>query len=236
MTKEFWRKNGIWLLSAILIVGVVASYFIFPDFKQGVHNAWEAIASNDQERIRTWVQRFGILGPIVLILVMAFQIFLLFVPNLLLFIIAIMCYGPVWGTLISLIGVAASSSLGYYIGNKVGPRAIDRFVSQETQDKLAFFVRRYGAKAIFIFRLSSLSTDALGFIAGILEMNFRRFLLATLAGIAPVITLLAIYGKNGKIEKGLLWLGGFALTALVIYFFLDKKKRRSELHQIKGEK
>jgi uncharacterized membrane protein YdjX (TVP38/TMEM64 family) len=235
MTKEFWKKNGVWLVSVLLIAILLASYFIFPDFKQGVHNAWEAIASNDQEHIRAWVKRFGILGPIVLILVMAFQIFLLFVPNLLLFVIAILCYGPIWGTLISLIGVAASSSLGYFIGRKIGPRAIDRFVSQQAQEKIAFFVQRYGVKAIFIFRLSSLSTDALGFIAGILEMNFRRFLVATLAGIAPVITLLAIFGKSGKIERGLLWLGGFALVALLIYFFIDKNNRKQELHKISGQ-
>lgn len=220
------------IISILLIIGLVASYFIFPNYQQGVDNAWEAISSNDQDRIREWVKRFGILGPIVLVAVMAVQIFLLFVPNLLLFVIAIMCYGPVWGTLISLIGVTASSSLGYFIGYKVGPRAIDRFVSQKAQDKLAFFVRRYGVKAIFIFRLSSLSTDALGFIAGILEMNYRRFIIATLAGITPVITLLAIYGKSGRIESALLWLGGFALTALIIYVILDKKKRHEAFDDI----
>jgi uncharacterized membrane protein YdjX (TVP38/TMEM64 family) len=216
----------------VILGSLVACYFIFPEFRHGVDNAWDAVSSNDQERIRSWVKRFGFLGPVVLILVMAFQIFLLFVPNLLLFIIAILCYGPVWGTLISLVGVAASSSLGYYIGNKVGPRAIDRFVGQQAQDKLAFFVQRYGVKAIFIFRLSSLSTDALGFVAGILEMNYKRFLLATMAGITPVITLLAIYGESGRIEMALIWLGAFALAALLIYFFFDRKKRAEALRGI----
>jgi len=150
----------------------------------------------------------------------------------LLFVIAIVCYGPVWGALISLIGVTASSSLGYFIGSRVGPRTIDRFVSQKVQEKIEFFVRRYGAKAIFIFRLSSLSTDALGFVAGILEMNYRKFILATLAGIAPVIALLAIYGKSGKFEQALIWVGAFALAALVIYVFIDKNKRKAAFHEI----
>ena len=220
------------IISISLVAGLVLCYFLIPDFKQGVHNAWDAISSNDQERIRTWVQRFGILGPIVLILVMAVQIFLLFIPNLLLFVIAIMVYGPIWGTLISLIGVTASSSLGYYIGNKLGPRAIDRFVSQKAQDKVAFFVRRYGTKAIFVFRLSSLSSDALGFVAGILEMSYKKFVLATLAGITPVLILLAIYGRNGRIDKALIWLGAFAVAALVIYFLFDRKKRKSALTEI----
>jgi uncharacterized membrane protein YdjX (TVP38/TMEM64 family) len=227
-----WKKYGLPGLAVLVLGSLVACYFIFPTFKQGIDNAWDAISSNDQDRIRTWVKRFGILGPVVLVLVMAFQIFLLFVPNLLLFIIAILCYGPIWGTLISLLGVAASSSLGYFIGNKVGPRTIDRFVSQEAQDKIAFFVRRYGVKAIFIFRLSSLSTDALGFVAGIMEMNYKRFMLATFAGITPVIAMLAIFGNSGKIEKALLWLGAFALAALLTYMFLDRKKRRAAFNEM----
>jgi len=230
--RSFLKKYGMLIISAVLIAGLVVCYFSIPDFKQGIHNAWEAISSNDQERIQTWVKRFGMLGPVVLILVMAVQIFLLFIPNLFLFVIAIMCYGPVWGTVISLIGVTASSSIGYYIGNKLGPRAIDRFVSQDAQDKVAFFVRRYGVKAIFVFRLSSLSSDALGFVAGILEMSYRKFILATLAGITPVLVLLSIYGRNGKIDKALIWLGAIAVTSLVIYFLFDRKKRKSTFTQI----
>lgn len=231
-----WKKYGIPGLGLLVVGGLVAAYFIFPEFKRGVDNAWEAISSDDKERIRDWVKRFGILGPIVLILVMTFQIFLLVVPNLLLFVIAIVCYGPIWGTLISLIGVTASSSLGYFLGGKVGPRTIDRFVSQKVQDKIAVFVRRYGAKAIFIFRLSSLSTDALGFVAGILEMNYKRFILATLAGIAPVLALLAIYGESGKIEQALIWVGAFALAALIIYVFIDKKKRQAAISEVEEMK
>lgn len=230
--EPWWRKNGLIVLSALLIATLVASYVIFPSFKEGVDNGWEAIRSNDQEAMRDWVQRFGILGPIILIVIMALQIFLLFVPNLLLFVIAIMCYGPVWGPLISLVGVAASSSLGYFVGSKVGPRAIDRFVSPKAQDKIAFYVRRYGVKAIFVFRLSSLSTDAVGFVAGILEMNYRHFLVATLAGVAPVLTLLALYGKSGRIENALIWLAAFALFALLMYVFFDRKKRRMAFDEI----
>ncbi|MGC3948696.1 MAG: VTT domain-containing protein [Chryseolinea sp.] len=232
--KSFWKKYGMLIISVVLIVSLVICYFSMPEFKQGVRNAWDAISSNDQERIRSWVKRFGILGPIVLILVMAVQIFLLFIPNLLLFVIAIMCYGPVWGTVISLIGVTASSSLGYYIGGKLGPRAIDRFVSEQAQNKLAFFVKRYGAKAIFVFRLSSLSSDALGFVAGILEMSYKKFVVATLAGITPVLIMLAIYGKNGRIDKALIWLGAFAVTSLLIYVLFDRKKRKTALKEIEA--
>ena len=107
------------LLSILSLLGIATvCYFLIPEFKEGVNEAFHMLTSEDQDEIQRWVKQFGILGPIVLILAMAFQMFLLIVPNILLFAIAIVCYGPVWGALICMIGVFASSSLGYFIGKK----------------------------------------------------------------------------------------------------------------------
>lgn len=185
------------------------------------------ITSEDKDQIRDWVKRFGMLGPLVLILAMGAQMFMLIVPNILLFAIAIICYGPVWGGLISLVGVFISSSLGYVIGKKLGPSAIDRFVSQKIQEKIQLYIERYGMKAVMIFRLSSLSTDSLGFVAGILEMNYRKYIIATLIGVTPVIVLIAIYGTNGKLETALIWLASISLVIFIIYIILDRKNRQA---------
>jgi uncharacterized membrane protein YdjX (TVP38/TMEM64 family) len=219
------RPNWMLWISILILVGLVASYFVFPEYKAGIDEAFDVITSEDQDRIKTWVQKFGILGPIVLILAMAAQMFLMFIPNLLMFAIAIICYGPIWGSLICLIGVFCSSSLGYTIGKALGPKAMDRFLSEKTQDKIATFVQRYGYKAITIARMSSLGTDSIGFAAGILEMNYKKFMIATMCGTTPVIAVIAIFGKNGTVEKGLLWMAGISLTALIVYIIIDYKKR-----------
>ena len=215
-------------ISILILVGLVASYFIFPGFKDGIDEAFDVITSEDEDRINTWVRRFGALGPIVLILAMTAQMFLMIIPNLLMFTIAIICYGPIWGALISMTGVFCSSSLGYIIGRKLGPKAVDRFVSQKNQDKISEFVQRYGFKAITIARMSSLGTDAIGFAAGILEMSYKKFIIATMSGIIPVIGAIAIFGKNGTVEKGLLWMAGISLAALIVYIVIDRKKQRKK--------
>jgi uncharacterized membrane protein YdjX (TVP38/TMEM64 family) len=115
--------------------------------------------------------------------------------------------------------------LGYFIGKKLGPGAIDRFVSQRIQTRIGVFVQRYGMKAVAVFRLSTISADSLGFIAGILEMNYKKYILATMSGVTPLIILIAIYGKNGKVETALFWIAGISLVCLVVYYFLDKKRR-----------
>lgn len=215
-------------ISLGLLAVAVGSYFLFPGFHDGVNEAFDVLTSEDQERTKAWVEQFGLLGPVVLILAMVAQMFLFIVPNILLFMISILCYGPVWGGLISLAGVFSSSTVGYTIGKKLGPRAIDRFISAETQEKICLFIDRYGVKAIAITRLSSFSNDALSFAAGILEMSYRKYILATLGGITPLIVTLAIYGRNGKIERGLIWVAAASLIVLIVYILLDKKKRQRD--------
>lgn len=222
-------------VSLSILAVLVGCYFIFPGFQAGINEAFDVITSEDEERTQQWVKQFGAFGPIILILAMMVQMFLFVIPNILLFMIAILCYGPVWGALISLAGVFASSSLGYAIGRKLGPRAIDKFVSPETQDKICLFVERYGVKAIAITRLSSFSNDALSFVAGILEMSYRKYILATLGGITPLIITLAIYGRNGKIERALIWIAAASLVILVLYIILDKKKRAQHFAKLKKE-
>jgi uncharacterized membrane protein YdjX (TVP38/TMEM64 family) len=226
--KESKGNNLVVWIPIPILAGLVGSYFIFPEFQNGINEAFAVITSEDEERIKTWVKQFGAMGPIVLILAMAIQMFMLIIPNLLLFIISIICYGPIWGSLICLAGVCTSSSLGYVIGRRLGPKAIDKFVSQNVQDKISVFVQRYGVKAIAIARLSSLLSDGLGFAAGILEMNYKKFMIATLSGITPVIVLIAIFGKNGNVEKGLLWIAGISLAILIIYILIDRKKQAAK--------
>src|SRR5690606_11517387 len=126
---------------------------------------------------------------------------------------------------ISLLGVFASSSTGYIIGRKLGSGIVSKLVSVKTQHKISTFIADYGVSAIIITRLASISNDSLSFVAGILGMSYRRYILATLSGITPLVVLLAVYGQNGKIEKALIWIGGFSLVLLVVYIIIDKRRK-----------
>ena len=214
-------------ISIGIVVSLVGCYFLIPSFHEGINNAFIILTSDDKDRIQEWVRQFKAWGPIIIILSMVAQMFALLIPNLILFIIAIVCYGPVWGPVICLGGVFLSSTLGYFIGKKLGPRAIDRFISQNTQEKIKVFVERYGVKAIFIARFSSFSSDGISFVAGILEMSYRKYILSSLAGITPLLIILALYGLNGNIERALIWIAVISFSGLMLYIFIDRKKRRA---------
>ena len=213
-------------ISLGLVACLVGCYFLIPSFQRGVNNAFEIITSDDSKRIRRWVAQFDILGPIILVLLMVVQMFLFVVPNVLVMMVAIACYGPVWGSVISLAGVFASSSLGYMIGRYLGPHTVNKFVSKKVQQKISTFIKEYGVPAIAITRLSSLSNDSLSFVTGMLRMSYTKYILATLCGITPLIVLLAIYGENGKIEKALYWIAGASVLFLIAYIIFDKRRKR----------
>lgn len=221
-----WRNKLHLVVPASLLGLLFISYFLFPAFQESINEAFEVLTSDDEELIEAWVAQFGILGPLVIILAMAVQMFMFFVPNILLMMIAIISYGPVWGSLISLAGVFTASSLGYLIGCKLSPVTLERYVSATNQQKIAVFLRDYGLWAIMITRLCSFSNDALSFVAGILQMKYHRYILATLTGITPLIVMLALFGRNGKIEKALIVVAIVSFAMLIAYIYIDKRRKK----------
>jgi len=220
------KINTPFIISLSLIAILVAGYFFIPPYKNGIDDAYRVLTSKNEKLVREWVEQFGIGGPIVLILLMVLQMFLFVVPNILVMMISIVSYGPIWGSVISFLGVFASSSVGYAIGRKLGPYTLNRLVSQKILVKLVSFLENYGVGAIAITRLASLSNDSLSIAAGLLRMSYRKYILATLTGIAPLIVLLAIYGKNGKIEKALVWIAAISMVLLIVYIIIDKRRKK----------
>ena len=52
--------------------------------------------------------------------------------------------------------------------------------------------------------------------------------MSTLIGITPLIVVLAIFGKNEKIEWALIWITAASLIMLVIYIIVDKKRKKKK--------
>lgn len=219
------NRTALFVYIALAIVLAIC-YFTIPQFKQGINTAFDVLTGEDEERIEHWVSTFGVFGPIVLILGMMLQMFLFVIPNVLLMMIAIVSYGPLWGSVISFVGVFAASSFGYYIGRKLSPVTVSKFVNERNQQKISEYIQDYGASVIMITRMCSFSNDALSFVAGILKMRYRKYILSTLVGITPLIVMLAIFGKNEKIEWALIWITAASLVMLIVYIIVDRRKKR----------
>ncbi|SIR24686.1 TVP38/TMEM64 family protein [Pontibacter lucknowensis] len=225
-TKQEDTKQSKWplLVTAAIIAILVGAYFISSDFQANIQEGWEVLTSGDEERISSWVEQFGFWGPFFIILAMVAQMFLLVINVVALMLVAIIAYGPVWGSLIALAAVLVASTVGYLIGRGLGEAGVRRIIGHKAEEKVCGFVSEYGIWAVIIARISPfLSNDAVSFVAGITKMGYFKFIGATMAGIIPLTVLLAWLGEDDdRLMNGLIWVGGISLVLFVGYVIYDK--------------
>jgi uncharacterized membrane protein YdjX (TVP38/TMEM64 family) len=164
-------------ISIGIIVTVIGSYFLIPDVQNFLNESWNVLTSNDNERIKTWVDGFGWFGPLLLVLCMVAQMFLLVIPSVALMVVSILAYGPILGSIIVLFSIFAASSIGYLIGRYFGPVIVEKLIGHKSEKKIADFLEDYGFWAVIVTRLNPfLSNDAISFVGGILKMGYWRFI------------------------------------------------------------
>lgn len=215
-------------ISAAIIISVIAAYFLIPGVNNFFDEAWQVLTSNDESRIKQWVSQFGWIGPLVLILTMVLQMFLLVIPSIALMVVSILAYGPIWGSLIVFAAIFTASSVGYFIGRYFGPVIVDKLIGHKSERKIGEFIEDYGFWAVIVTRINPiLSNDAISFVSGILKMGYFRFISATLVGISPLIIFIAILGETTDgLMTGLIWGSIISLILFLGYVWWDRKRKK----------
>lgn len=223
-TENYLESKIPLYLSLTIFSVVVILYFLFPGVQEFILEAWEVLISNDEQRIKKWVENFSWFGPLILILAMVLQMFLVFIPTLVLMIVCILAYSPFYGSLIAFVAIFSASSVGYGIGRFLGPVIAEKLLGKKSIKKGSEFLNQYGFWAIFITRINPfLSNDAVSLISGIFHMRYGQFILASLTGIAPLIIFIAILGETTEgLKKGLIWIS--VVTSLLFVGYLMYKR------------
>jgi len=214
-------------LSVSLIAATVAFYFLIPEFQAFMDEAWKVLTSDDQQQIKNWVDDFGWYGPFVLVLAMIIQMFLIIIPSILLMVVSVLAYGPIWGSIINLGAVFLASSIGYIVGISLGQNFVLKLLGKSNERSIEKFIKEFGFWAVVIARLNPfLSNDAISFVAGILKMGYWRFIAATITGILPLTIFIAILGKSTDgLKNGLLIGSIISLVVFGIYYYWKKKQK-----------
>lgn len=220
-------------ISIGILAALVVSYFVVPSVQSFLDEAWSVLLSDDEERVKNWVSGFGWLGPFVLVLAMVAQLFLLVVPSVLLMVVSVLAYGPIWGSVIIIASVFAASSVGYFIGSYFGDAFVKKIIGKKSEKKVASFLDDYGFWAVIVTRLNPfLSNDAISFVGGVLHMGYWRFMGATLIGIIPLTIFIAVFGKSiDDLKMGLLWGSLASLLFFVLYVWWDKRRKQKDNSQ-----
>ncbi len=146
------------------------------------------------------------------------------------------------------IGIAAATlgdNVGYFIGRRGGRPLLQRWKSFFRVDDADLrageqFLNRRGAVAIFFARFIAGMRIVAGPLAGVLNMEWKRFLLANAAGAVVWVTTIAlvgyVFGSQFDRVTAFFDRAGLALLALVLIagWWLWKRRRRAQRLQPAG--
>lgn len=105
-----------------------------------------------------------------------------------------------WGA--ALLGGTAGSALSYYLGARLGHDSLRNLMGTlrlpaSTLDKVDAWFERHGDRAVFFARFIPFVRVLVGYPAGITGMDFRRYMLFSMAGYALYIALTLGLGYAG---------------------------------------
>jgi uncharacterized membrane protein YdjX (TVP38/TMEM64 family) len=225
--REHLIRYASYIFTGLILVGLGVGYAASPEFRMQLHEGWNLMLQGDQETMTAYFHDLGFWGPVFIILFMFLQIFAVVFPSWLLMVVAVLGYGPVWGTVISVAGITVAAVAAYWIGRGLGEKVLSNLLGDKTERKMDKFLNNYGTGAVALFRLSPfLSNDGISLVAGMLKMRFWNFLLGTLAGITPLAIALALFsGSPDKLKNGLVWIGGGGIVLYAIYIWLDRRTK-----------
>jgi uncharacterized membrane protein YdjX (TVP38/TMEM64 family) len=216
------RRWAVWLALLVLLAALGAALILWGG------DIYRFLS--DQERVRDWVEGLGAWGPAAIFGLEMAQALVAPVPGQAIEAVSGYLYGPWWGLVFALAGIAAGSTLAFFLARRFGRPLVLRLAGQAATDRLDDLVRRGGAPFFFLIWLLPFAPDDLACLAaGLTAMPARRFLVLMFAGRLPGIAFSVWLGANA-LRFGLpAWaalLAAMALAALLVWRYGDRLQAR----------
>lgn len=131
----------------------------------------------DAEHLQDWLQKAGTWMPLLYILLQYLQVIILPIPTFMSTAAGVALFGPFKTMLYSFVGVVLGSITAFYIGRKLGSKAVSWMVGEDTLKKWQEKLK--GKDNFFLtvmFLLPFFPDDVLCFIAGLSSMTDKYFL------------------------------------------------------------
>lgn len=127
---------------------------------------------------------------------------------------------------------------GRWLGRRFGRPLLHRIVSESKADAAERLFQKYGAWAVFVAAFTPIPYKVFAIMSGILDMNLRGFVIASLLGrgtrFFTLGVLLLVFGESIEelIDESFEYLTiGFAVVVLlvgVLYFVLKRRGARGD--------
>ncbi|MFH0907929.1 MAG: VTT domain-containing protein [bacterium] len=181
------RRRVAWLRGLVLASVLLCLFALRRELNLAQYFSRENLAAT-LTAVHTWVEGYGIWGPFAFIAVCAVATIVYF-PIIIVVFLAVTLFGHVVGGLVSMVIIAAGSSLVHVIAHRLGRPVVERLMGRRMQAIEARISRRELVNVILL-RLVLFMNPVLNWALGISGVRYRNVLLGTLIGVAPAVFLL----------------------------------------------
>lgn len=191
--------------------------------------------------LQNYIEKSGAWMPILYILLQYLQVVILPIPSVVSTVAGVALFGPLKTAVYSLLGIVLGSITAFFIGRKLGNKAVSWIIGEETLAK--WQKRLKGKDSLFLtvmFLLPVFPDDILCFVAGLSSMSAVYFI-----GMIFISRLLAVFATCYSVELipfntwwGMISWGIFILGIVVVFIFIYKNmdKIHAKIQDIKKKK
>ena len=177
----------------------------------------------DKHFLKQTLREWGMLAPVVFIVLQALQVVLSPIPGEATGILGGYLFGQWLGLLYSTIGLTLGSIGAFAIGRWLGAHAVKNLVSVETWNRLGFIVEAEGAVLCFIvYLIPGLPKDIVCYLFGISPMPLWVFALVSGLGRIPGTWVLSAQGAHtaaGDYRQAILVTAVAVAVALPLFYY-----------------
>lgn len=215
------KKNFIILINIMLVIAFcLVIYKIFKTF------------AGDPVMLKKELMKFGNLGKVILILIMAFQVIFVFLPGEVIEVAAGFSYGTFEGLIICLLGTIIGTIIIYGLLNKYGIKFINKFYDTNKINQINFLKKEKHLEIIIfiIFFIPGTPKDLITYLAPFTRLELTTFLAITSIARIPSIITSTISGSalSNQNYQLTIWVfiitGAISILGLLIYKIYVYKK------------
>ena len=132
MIKKNWKK----ILLAIILVGIIAIYFLNPAVNNSVNNAIDVLKSGNIDRVVEYIRSYGNVAAVISFLLMVLQSVLAPIPAFLITFANAMIFGWWKGAILSFVSSMVGAVLCFYIARVFGRDVVVKFTSNNALNEI----------------------------------------------------------------------------------------------------
>ena len=220
------KVNGRFPLILKICAAVIgAGLFIW--FRQPIREML-LIVSNRQA-VAAYLDQFGILAPLLLTIILVFQVIVAAIPGHALMIGGAYVFGFLPAFWINLLATVLGSQVAFCLARQVGRPLVEKLTPTSSLNKwYAISAEKGMLFFLFAFMLPIFPADVMNYVAGLSALSTRRFFIANLFGRLPGVIVVTAIGAFGFQFSPVVWVGlavgSFSMFAVWQLVFARRSK------------